>query len=706
VFYFDKGAFIEPDSYWFARHIYYQLEGYGYNYEPLSYAAYRDSNYANLSNFLPYMIPATLYQIIFDHDISKDKICLLLSVLTPILASLGCVVLFLFLRRLFKNDLLAAVCALTAATIPTFVHRTMSGFYEDDAIMALLYSSILWILYELLSSKKFDLKYGALLILFILVSIFGFVYWNGVGVLFYIILATFGFYVLKVLFNLICSGFKALGGNLEEELKKIDINKYTIPIVSCILALILFFFSAYISGYDLFGMVKGHVINWLLSKEGKGDVLSELLNSEIGEESSEFLRFFAEWPHKYVLLSVFSLLGAILFFVVEREEKMVLLGWYAVTFLMAFLKLKFTYYFGIPCAIFGIYFAWKLSELSDYLVSEIRKLSNIENINSLPAKLIAVILGFGLLTVSLAAGPSHTFIKNIHITKMGLFYNYEDVNELKNLFEYISSKYHPNNLALSWGYGHFTTFFGDLKVAADNTNAYYKIGNRCYYSIMAADVNSIDELNKKCKIDYLLIRNDALFGLPYYAKWYLKTTDSLYMYYVLIARNNYLELPGYSQIYYYYNIPISQDNVIVSLDEILGNYKPKLTVDKSPSGYITFDRCQYNTNHKVFLCFKELPSIGKMINGKLVEIKRTIIIPIKPIENELIKKIYGIDVINEKKLPIFVYPISQNSSLVLMPLANSSNLFNLMINGINLCDDENVCNTKLNGKFLLYKISQ
>ena len=635
----EKLTFIEPDSYWFARHIMYEIEGKGYTYEPLSYYPYRQEHYnSRFSDIpLPYVFPAYLYKIFFGNEVNKDKLCLLLEWLTPVIANLGIIILYFCLREIFKDELFCAIAVLTACLIPAFVHRTMSGFYEDDCTYSIFYTINIYLLCKLMASK-FP-KNIHLILLFIFTNILGWLFWKGIILLTYIYIFAIGLYLAKsILFD-----------------KKLQLEPLIYPLLGalifCTVPTILYVFLKIGVPLNPISMFSWHI----KAVTGNIDnIYSQLILEEIGEEALEYKRFFYEWPHKYVGLFVFSILGAILFFLNETREKMPFLAWWLGTFLMAAYKLKLTYYFGIPCALFAVYFAWRFDK-----IKELKLLSKYK----LPIFLF-------ILGLSLGSGGIHTYFKYA-----------PEVEEFKKMFEHIS-KFNISNLGLSWGLGNYATFYGNLKVINDNSNHFIEIGNKAYYSLLAAlDKNDVNKIIKEFKLSHILVSPNDLYSLPHYGEWYLKLQGiygiGLYSYYV--GRCNHLVLPGQTVI----------ENLATGYREV----KPYVIYNLD-NNYITFDECAKKNN--LLICYKTMEELYKKYNQTFLE-RKAIILALLDKEVELIKKYSNIDIEKEKRLPVFKY-----GNLCLFPLAKQSFLWNVFLTKEDLCKDDCIVGGT---KYFLFKIN-
>ncbi|MFA5930782.1 MAG: STT3 domain-containing protein [archaeon] len=126
-----------PDPYYHARLTGYLIQiGEIPTIDPLAYYQIKDTPIRKAS-FLDYFT-AAIYQIIYPFEgYDKEKLVSLAMLLPAIFATLCCLVMFFLGKELFgKTE--GFVMAFILAILPAFIFRSVAGFFENDALGALL----------------------------------------------------------------------------------------------------------------------------------------------------------------------------------------------------------------------------------------------------------------------------------------------------------------------------------------------------------------------------------------------------------------------------------------------------------------------------------------------------------------------------------------------------------------------------------------
>lgn len=530
--------FFEFDSYWHARMVSYILQGIPITgVDPLAY--YQNVVAATFGSapYLFWYVSAAIYKLFtLNAPYSLETWVLFVKILPALYGALISVAMYYLGKEFFKGPRAQAAglfAGLFAAVVPAFVYRTMGGFFEDDSF------GFLWMVIGLvffvravrdpLWGKANILNAGLAGVCFALMA-FTWSAFNmlvpiliGIGALQYLVWLNenewekakhYGFLWLIVfvvmgigatiqtglfwldqfggilgtlflgtseiihaphvfVFLLVMLGLAALVRRLCKQ-GQINAKQLRLFYVIVILAITL---SPLLAGFFNLSLRTGDV-----------------LGQSVGEES-EGKNYFG---NKYSMLILFALIGipAMGYLLIRRtrhyEFLAVPLVWVVVTFFMAWGKLKFTYYWGLPLALTGcvvimLALAW------------MRKQG--------PATQKFVALGVGMM-VLMGIGAGTLFVTqntpNIEITpewKTALFWSEQNLPTNAKFFNW-------------WDEGHWISFLTDRGVLIDNRNADTKATAKVAAFILSSDATEAWKIPDEFGSTHLIFGDDLLGKLP------------------------------------------------------------------------------------------------------------------------------------------------------------------------------------------------
>jgi dolichyl-diphosphooligosaccharide--protein glycosyltransferase len=235
---------------------------------------------------------------------------------------------------------------------------------------------------------------------------------------------------------------------------------------------------------------------------------SSVLGRTVGEENTGN-QFFGV---KYNALIIFPVLAMLLIPIrLFRDKKdhlsTMIFFWILITFFMAWYKLKFTYTFGLPIAAAGGLIA---AEMFYYL----RERTNLEQ------KAIVLSLGFMLL-VGIASATIFVPDKVPHIEvnypawKPALEWmrNPENVAEDAKMFNW-------------WDEGHWISFLGERAVSADNRNMSFESNRDFSLFMVTSDLNEALRIAKEYDFDYVVMGSDMFQKVGSFGYYAYNTMNS------------------------------------------------------------------------------------------------------------------------------------------------------------------------------------
>ncbi|MDO8647798.1 MAG: STT3 domain-containing protein [Candidatus Diapherotrites archaeon] len=476
----------EFDPYWHARMVSYIVQGQPVPaFDPMAY--YYNPQQTDFGSPLFWYAAAGLYTIVHPFGpYSKDALILVMNLLPALYGALAAFVVFFLVKEIYGRKP-AIAAAILAAVIPAFVYRTMAGFFEPTS------SGFFWLvsgLYFLVKAtnntenlKKgiiFAIASGAMLSLMALS-------WKGFTFT-YLFLLPIGFFtLLKILtksevkdglnyaiYYLISIGLMTLTGwlivqdrifySIFDSLSGIAGNIFGgsgnlivagFLALTVLLVVFVFAFAKFskkeskekVLSYASIALLYLFLIAFL------GVVLSGVnlsttgIGSMVGEES----RGFDFFGNKYNALFFLGLLALVLIplknYFDDKDRNSNLVFFLALaTLALAYIKLKFTFLFGLPLAVSSSVVFWFA----------------FEKLKGNAKKATVLFLGF-LLLVGIAAG---TFFVSQNVP------NIEANDGWKEALKWISTNTPKDAKFFNWwNQGHWITFIGERAVLIDNRNA-------------------------------------------------------------------------------------------------------------------------------------------------------------------------------------------------------------------------------------------
>ncbi len=535
--------FFEFDSYWHARMVSYILQGLpAVTVDPLAY--YQNVAAATLPNpsYLFWYVSAAIYKLFsLNAPYNLELWVLFVKIIPALYGAIICVAMYFLGKELFKghaHEKAAGLFAgLFAAIVPSFVYRTMGGFFEDDSF------GFIWMVLGFIflvratqkpsftKSKIVDallsgIFFGTMAFAWsgfnqlvpILLGIGFMQFWNILihepseskpyAGLWMISFATFSLFATLSTGTGWLSQFGTIVGNL---LFKTEFFWYHTLAVIFVL-----FFICGIAWKIRHGSNLHHqkFLGWIYSLIILVLILSPLLvfmfhislrtgdvlGQTVGEES-EGSNYFG---NKYSFMIIFAMIGlpacGYLLLKRARQYSFLILPiiWLVVTFFMAWGKLKFTYYWGLPLALMSgivcvLALKWVLSH------------------STRTQKIVAVLIGF-LVVGGIAAGTIFVTqnVPNIESSagwKSALFWANENLPKNAKFFNW-------------WDEGHWISFLSNRGVLIDNRNADTKATSDVAKFILSTDENEAVALIEKYGSTHLIFGDDLLSkeaSMGYYA---------------------------------------------------------------------------------------------------------------------------------------------------------------------------------------------
>jgi len=214
----------------------------------------------------------------------------------------------------------------------------------------------------------------------------------------------------------------------------------------------------------------------------------------VGEEQ----RGFGFWGNKYSALIIFPVLALLIFIPYRLLRKkndyvtFIAMYWIIITAFMAFIRLKFTYAFGLPVAVAaGI----TLHEMFNWVGDR----------QGFEKKLIAFPLGFMFL-VGIAAG-SFFVSQNVPSIEQNTGWK-ESLLWMKDNTP-VDAKFFN-----WWDEGHWVTFIAERGVSTDNRNYTLQANSDMAQFILAPTKEAADAIITKYNPDYVLLSEDLIGKMP------------------------------------------------------------------------------------------------------------------------------------------------------------------------------------------------
>ncbi|MBM3281775.1 MAG: hypothetical protein FJY86_00315, partial [Candidatus Diapherotrites archaeon] len=526
--------FFEFDSYWHARMVSYILQGLpAPAVDPLAY--YQNIAAATIGS-APYFfwyVSAAIYKLFtLNAGYDLETWVLFVKILPALYGALIVGAMYFLGKELFKGThekQAGLLVGIFAAIMPAFVYRTMGGFFEDDSFgfLWMVLGFIFFVRATRNGSFSFENKWNAVLagISFALMALS----WSafnmlvpillGVGVVEFLLWMREGECDRAKHFGyawLVSFALLALGATIQTKLFWLDqfggvfgnlllgsSELIRAPHVAAFILIVLFavsvFWKATKSGKlspQIIRMVTNGVILIMILAPllvflfnislRTGDVLGQT----VGEES-EGRGYFG---NKYSFMVLFAIIGlpACGYFLLKRARQFAFLTlpvvWLVVTFFMAWGKLKFTYYWGLPLALMsGIVCVFLLKWMAHH--------------SNRTQKIAAVLVGVSIIA-GIAAGTIFVTqnIPNIELSpgwKTALFWASNNLPADAKFMNW-------------WDEGHWVSFLSNRKVLIDNRNADSAASSDVAKFILAKDENDASAIIEKYGSTHLIFGDDLL----------------------------------------------------------------------------------------------------------------------------------------------------------------------------------------------------
>ncbi|MBN2127785.1 MAG: hypothetical protein JW703_05385 [Candidatus Diapherotrites archaeon] len=482
------------DSYFHARIASYFAQWNFVNADPLGYYYLAVAPVLKSSFF--WMFNAIFYNILTLGTYSKESWILFVKFAPAFFGALTSVAMYFFGKEIFDKKI-GFVMAFFAAVVPSFVYRTMAGFFEEDSL------GFLWLVIGFVFFVR-AIKEGAINKNSLINA--------GISVLFFALMAwTWDMFLLipLVLLSYFGSTLFFMWFNREKNSEIIEFAK-----IFLIIFILFSVFATVLTGPQWINNTYNYVAEYLpitpenidrvQNKASDGGVLSVT----IGEENTGW-QFFGE---KYNLLIIFPLLAFILIplHLIQNKKTnkaiLIIFFWTLITAFMAYSKLKFTYTFGLPiAACTGIVF-FKAFEF-------------MQNRTSFEKKFIGLGLALMLL-IGIGAASFFVTTKVPHIEmntgwKETLYWVKDNTPTDAKIFNW-------------WDEGHWITFISERKVIEDNRNYDFDADANVAQFILAESEEQAKHITDYYDSDYIVFGSDLLTkqsSLQLYAYNTVNTND-------------------------------------------------------------------------------------------------------------------------------------------------------------------------------------
>ena len=486
----------EFDTYFHARIAEYVIQTLTIpTVDPLAYYQVQGGAVLPASSAFFWVFTAFIFKIAtLGAPYSKDAWIVAVKFLPAIFGALISVAMY-FLGKEMYGKKAGVAMAFFAAVVPAFVYRTMAGQFEEDSL------GFLWMvagLYYFVKAVK-QAEFNRETIKNSIISVFFFVLmaWTWQMFLLVPIILTAWFFSTVAL----------MWFRKEAHEKILNIAK------SFVLVIVVFsVITSILIGTAWLGAIYNYVSGYLPVTpsnieriETTGGDATSVYSVTVGEEQHGF-KF---WGNKYNALIIFPVLALLLFIPYRLLRKkddyitFIPFYWILVTAFMAFIRLKFTYTFGLPVAVAaGI----TVSELFEW----VGKRPGFEK------KTIALALGFMFL-VGAAAG-SFFVSQNVPSIeadtgwKESLYWISENTPKDAKFFNW-------------WDEGHWITFIGERAVSTDNRNYTLKANTDIALFMLSDSEDGAMEKVREYSPDYVILSEDLVGKLGSLGLYAFNTTN-------------------------------------------------------------------------------------------------------------------------------------------------------------------------------------
>ena len=398
------------------------------------------------------------------------------KVMPALFGALTCIGLY-FLGKEMYGKRLGLTIAVLAAAMPAFAYRTMAGWFEDDSI------GFMWLVFGFYffvkAVKDARLDRESLINASIAGVLFTFMGWSWGG--FIMIPLILGGWIITVL------GLMWFRSEPAEKIKAVAAN----------FAVVFLIFSVLVTagvGTGWMNTTVGYLTKYLPSSQAEADAAAAAASSSVysitvGEEQAGF-RF---WGNKYSALIILPFIAVplLIYRMLRRKGDIVspiFIFWILLTMVMAFVKLKFTFYFGIPVAISA---GVVLNELLDFMGPR----------QSFEKKTVAFGLGFMML-IGIAAGVFFVPQNVPHIE--------EDTGWKESLYWLQANTPEDAKMFNWWDQGHWISFIGERSVITDNRNMSLPANAAVAGFMLAGSEAEATSILQPYGSDYLIVSEDLV----------------------------------------------------------------------------------------------------------------------------------------------------------------------------------------------------
>lgn len=527
--------FFEFDSYWHARMVSYILQGLpAPSVDPLAY--YQNIHAATFGSapLIFWYISAGFYKLFtLNSPYSIELWVFIVKILPALYGAFTCVLMYFLGKELFKGHAhekeAGLLAGLFAAVVPSFVYRTMGGFFEDDSLG--FFWMVLGFIFFVRATRSGELKkeqlfnavlagasfalmaftwsaFNMLVPILLGVIVVEFMAWlraeefskaKNVGILWIISFIIMGVgATIQYNFGWLDQFGGILGALLigNSELVKAPHVIAFLAVIGIILALIMRGAKRHQISPAIIQTATNIIIVLLILAPLLIFLLHISLRTEgvlsqtVGEESDGSNYF----GNKYSFMIIFAMIGlpACGYLLLKRGRQYSFLilpvVWLVVTFFMAWGKLKFTYYWGLPLALMsGIVCVLALKWM---LAHSMRT-----------QKVVAMLVGF-LVISGIAAGTIFVTqnVPNIESSsgwKTALFWADAHLPSDAKFFNW-------------WDEGHWISFLSNRGVIIDNRNADTSATADVAKFILSTDENEAVKIIEKYGSTHIIFGDDLL----------------------------------------------------------------------------------------------------------------------------------------------------------------------------------------------------
>lgn len=482
--------FFEFDGYWHARVISYVIENGTYPaVDPLAYYQIGGASLFAGNDFF-WWVNAAIYKLFtFGGSYVKETWYFFVKVLPALYGALACVAAYLLGKELFKDVKAGALFGFFTAVMPAFAYRQMAGWIEDDSFGWLPFVFGCFLLVKGLreTSLKKQLVWTAFSALSFTIMA---VSWQGYQV---VPLTLFGFAGLFVVYHFV------------NVLKKREDQQVTRSFLVGILTVSVLFtgLTFAVNETTWTQTAPAALTQYLPISKTNVDRLVTGSAGQAGEDSKG-APFFVNKYNVFIPYLFIPLMLVLLFLAFRKNEAhfsvLLAVAIVAVTFVMGYSKLKWTYYLGLGMAITMAIFFYLLWKKSHSWQSSTRKM-------------VMVVTLFLVLTG--AAAGSFFVTQNTP--------NIEYDSGWKQSLYWVEANTPVDSKFINWwDEGHWLTFIGQRKATLDNRNYDLNSAAEVAKFVITIDENEARRLilNDKYDPDYLIFDDGMLTGqqgLIYYA---------------------------------------------------------------------------------------------------------------------------------------------------------------------------------------------